>query len=553
MSTCSQRFRKLDRIEPQTHKTSKRNRNDAGGLDHPATPMSPTSQMSDSKDLLNEHLTRPTSAIFNAMAGLHALNLDLASIDDPDVAYISTERSLIQVAQLVADQIISSTRLLRASGTNTYTGLQIDLPSVDWVEYHADTMQLAVSGLFPSSEPCTTDQYANVDKDDCLKLFTPQITIQRMGKAMDMLASALPFWEQLSLNPFSGSKDVFTCAIYPSRTYLRPAVSNFLEMMRAAYQGCNLGTHHIGISEGFISNGLIPVDTTGKDPAGYEQDLHAFCESLGIDLAKNIRGDSGNIIIYLFDPFNTEDFLPSLCAAFLKLFEAYRSALAESNLHASSDLVLQIIPLDFIFSTERLVIPALKDYRQLSLEVYDRCSPSLREGSDQKRFPFMGAPAVRLAKTIPRNIEFKLNSDPSSASLYNDHRIHVAYSWTPGDLWLTASWTDNQGVLQWNAPYWLGIDDANPTQPFILAAKELWEVTKMMLRPLNSTWRVFVVKDGSLTLEEIKGQRPLLRPSALYSLSLLPFPLHICLLTDQSQPGNQSSPRMKRQPLHSQS
>lgn len=476
--------------------------------------MSRPSQPDETIDLLERHLMRPTAALFDAISEPDTLTPEPEYLDNSGVAYVSTERSFIQVAQLVADQIISSTRLLRISSTNSYTGLELERPSSDWKEYHADTMPHGVAGVFPSQQQCTLDSYANLDRGadrpfESFNLFTPHTTIQRMGKPMDMLASALPFWEELSLNPFSGSKHICTCSIFPDRTYLRSAIFNFMEMMRGAYQPCNLGVHNVGISEDLASDGLVVVKTSAQHLGEYLRDLNDFCESFGTELAKHIRGE--NTVVYLFDPFNTEDSLPGLCAAFLKLFEAYRSALTTAN--STNDLVLQVVPLDFVFSPDRLVFPSLRDYRQLALEVYDRCSP--KEAGDQGCLPYIGAPAVRLAKIIPRKIDFRLSADSSSAPLYHDRCIHVAYSWTPGEIWLTASWTDNQGVLQWNAPYWLGIDDVNPTQPFYLAAKEMWEVTKMMLNPLNSSWRVFIVKDEPLTLEEMEGQCPSLFFSTL--------------------------------------
>ena len=76
--------------------------------------------------------------------------------------------------------------------------------------------------------------------------------------------------------------------------------------------------------------------------------------------------------------------------------------------------------------------------------------------------------------------------------------------------WLTASWTDNYGYLQWNAAYYLGdeasvSDEQWPT--FEEVAKAVWDLTIDIAQLTSTPYRVFIVKRGFLAQDELAGWR----------------------------------------------
>ncbi len=220
-----------------------------------------------------------------------------------------------------------------------------------------------------------------------------------------------------------------------------------------------------------------------------------------------LKAQGGNTVIYMVNPFKNPHALAHICAAFSKLFESYSSALKALHVDKPNDLILQIIPRDFIASATTIVLPSPADYKRLAFEVYDRCGPS--ESVQLDRSGFFCAPSIRLARTMPKRIDLKLSREPSAGLLSSDMCFHMAYSWDLKQHWLTASWTDNQGDLQWNAPYCLGYaeeDDDGPWTVLLAIMKEIWDTTLEMLSPGNSPWRLFIVKDSPMLKRELESK-----------------------------------------------
>lgn len=205
----------------------------------------------------------------------------------------------------------------------------------------------------------------------------------------------------------------------------------------------------------------------------------------------------------MINPYESSAALAHLCRAFLTLFESYLFSLKASSIENPNDLVLQIIPTSFVASPTTLVLPSPADYKRLAFEVYDRCGPSVEIG----RSRFFCAPSIRLARAMPKTINLKLSPEPSAGLLSSDMCFHLAYSWDPMQRWLTASWTDNQGDLQWNAPYFFGVEKSDDPWPALLnIAKEMWDTTLEMLHQQSATWRLFIVKDSAIHKRELESE-----------------------------------------------
>ncbi|KAK4696963.1 hypothetical protein P7C71_g1026, partial [Lecanoromycetidae sp. Uapishka_2] len=332
------------------------------------------------------------------------------------------------------------------------------------------------------------------------KLHTPYTRVQRTGTSIDVNASALRFWEELSLAPSHGSKDVTAFCIYPVNLDIHSNVKTFLEMVGGAYQSCKMGTFVRGSCPVERSQSLptVPSDTTSGS-----QDLLSrmklACDQFGQSLGDQ-RLQHGNTAVY-FANFYGPQHLPTICAGFLKLFEAYNVTVKQKQVDQPNDLLLQIIPSELIYSSDIIAMPSPSDYRRLALEVYDRCGPNC--SNERKRNPqYVSAPAIRLAKAIPKSIDLRLNPDSSGPVLQTDNCLHVAYAWDISDRWLTASWTDNLGILSWNACYCFGEPEEAPWQSFSDVAKEIWETTCDMMRSRNVPWRLFICKDGAAHSKE---------------------------------------------------
>ncbi|MDI1489639.1 MAG: hypothetical protein OHK93_000836 [Ramalina farinacea] len=412
---------------------------------------------------------------------------------------VPDEKLLIQVAQLVIDHAIGRQPLCKdpeLSACNPF--LYYDTTS-NFLEMIRDFMlgalphsciRTLIEFAQPKAEPGNKGQSHNNALPIQL-LNHPYTLIKRIDTSMDILPSALSFWEELGLQPASGSKDVLGVCIAPNLSnskHLWKPIRTFLEMMTDAYQACNLGTHEI---------------LKHKD-GEYDPTLTGGYGRIGSALSQ--LGDSERTLVaYMLN--DGSRMLPEIYAQSLELLKTYRDGRRKLGCWNLSDVVIQVIPQKLVFSSRHLVVPTLDVYKSLAFELYNKCGPVDRESPSP---PYTCAPAVSLSRLLPDKIDFKLDTNPAAATLYDDNRIHVAYCFDPENEWITASWTDNLGTLQWNAAYCNGVNSDDPWEPFKRLAREIVETTLEMLQPQSRAWRIFIAKAGQLLKQEFKAWQSVL-------------------------------------------
>ena len=490
-----------DLMEMREHYSNKRKRDSKESVPQPATPPSPGSSPRENEHGAAISLTTPPPIFFTSAISQAFPTNALQSNESSKALYTSDGQSFIQVAQLVADQVrVDNSCWSNSLRQETTTGSVTQVKSL-----YSESLISAVLEIFPSAKSrqlidLVESGEEESDLSDLIyKLDISAVGIQRTGIMTDISSSAIPFWEEISLGPRSGSKDLHTFCVFPKKEYFVRPAKTFLEMMKGAYQACNLGKHTHEGSQSAYPHGLVPVPTNG---GAITKDIRTS----SIKFAKHLAGlrlCGGNFVIYMLNT-SDEQAIPDLCAAFLDLFQAYQSALEDDDLKNPNDIVLQIVPSSIVFASDKLVIPPPTDYKRLAFQVYDRCGPVGSDGQ-KSRTPYVCAPAICLPKPIPKAIDFKLTSDPSVALLDMGDSLHLAYKWEAGQQWLVASWTNSFGTLQWVAAYWLS-EDEDVQKSISQAAMIMLETTMEMLQARRASYKLFVAKDGSIGDWEVDGK-----------------------------------------------
>ena len=519
----------LEEDYPQIPRKRKRGLSEEQDSNQPATPLS-SAPLIDVWERPNSGRVTVINALLAPNIGGHTdafLKVEAKSGSVSIAEILGSEKTFVQVAQMVADQAISSHSFLQDSTPhvphqvpNRTTELYQDVHHVldDWS-----------SRSGKSNKQCTFKDFVELDEDSAnaihqkaqklphpvrassaaaqliTKFQSSFACVQRSGTSIDIGSSALRFWEELSLAPFHGSKDVKAFCVYPDGLDIEEEVTTFLSMVKVAYQSCKLGAHDIGSDLAARSNGLFTIPMGSGKVRGASSEMNRACENMGLRLGR-LRLEGARTVIYMVNPFEDSEGLPLLCTAFVALFDAYMLAIKDNNIDDPNDLVLQIVPAAFVYSATAIVLRSPSDYRKLAFEVYDRCGPN--ESGAQRRSQYICAPSIRLAKAVPKTIDFRLTPDNPALSLQNDSCLHIAYTWTQGEDWLTASWSDNLGILSWNACYCMGRGRDEQWQSFAEIAKEIWETTLEMLQPRNGPWRLLLCKAGSVPKHELDGKNP---------------------------------------------
>ncbi|KEF51567.1 uncharacterized protein A1O9_12484 [Exophiala aquamarina CBS 119918] len=405
-----------------------------------------------------------------------------------EIPGISTQKFL-QVAHILVDQV-SQTCLVRHTG---------DPPGHEPIPDDHSYVHADLSGMNTSASSSSLHQLVNLRVDNnqsrpqgrILKLFSPQIHVRRAEQPLTASTSILGFWDVLNLQPEHGAKDVTAFCIHPNAQTVADGCSNFMQRMKDAYSACALGNHHPGSIAGLTNDdGLLAWAT--NEP--HQANLRSICKRLGdaLSAASDLKG---MIVVYMTSQSDRMTDYLETCYAFYTLFETFaQSSTDKKNV---VDIALQIIPLDFVADGQTLIIPPQSDYIKLALEVYNRLPPPHPEAA-----PGTCGSAVSVA-VAETSVHFRLNTEVSSPLFKHGRLLHVSYSISDDDRWITAAWTDECGKLALTMSYCTQIWRSSPRRQRRDIFKEIWEVSHDLIGKEQGAWRLCVAKTDSYDSDEL--------------------------------------------------
>jgi mediator of RNA polymerase II transcription subunit 13 len=460
---------------------------------------------------------------------------------EPDIqSNTLSDLERIATAQILADQAVSGTlRLPKAAGSETsftssaiFTTREL-MSSVARAaksclrEVNSCTMRsyMEIQGIPAMNQGLRLPPRPNVNprgqnsvdaarSNNPFPIPPPQLEVRRSDTKLSVLPAAITFWEILGLGPSKGPKDVSAICVYPNFEGVAANAESFLDQMRSIYECSRLGSHDRLVTKD-LANGLMPftVESPQQSKLHHLSALKDVAARLSRILSSAIAEEK-NFVVYFVYPTDNSALLVHICSAFQHLFNLYRKALSERRATISNELVLQLVPLDFISSSTSLAIPLPSEYFRLAMEVYDRCIDFVSSSSTA---------AIMLEQPLPKSIDFKLNSTPSASLLQENTCLHIAYAQSIDDRWITATWTDNRGTQQMTASYCLGRKNEPISMPFSDVAHEIWETTLDYISNKKIHWRIMIARVGVMDPTEIDFWTGLAstESDALVSLTLI--------------------------------
>jgi mediator of RNA polymerase II transcription subunit 13 len=362
--------------------------------------------------------------------------------------------------------------------------------------------------------------------EDVFMVPPPHIRLQRGDNVLEMLAPALYFWETFSLAPISGGKNVISFCFYPGSSAMMEGADLLLERVSSSYEAGRFGVHVRGSIDGIVENGLIGVDIPPNEPKNYENGMKALygaIESFGSVLAHGVADEGMNCVIYVVNPFSHPAALVDICTSFVRMQRVYEASIATLPEAKPNHLALQIVPASFVAHKLGGVMRVGVVHR-LAVEVYTRCIPT-DPGIDYAEAKRAASPPIQLARPIPEKIEFRLTTEPSPALLKENQLLHIAYSQSLDERWVSVAWSDNTGSVQKTAIINLGRRNCGVLRAFDEVLTEIWDTTVELIKYPAVRWRLAITKVCATTMpqDEIDKWKSLVktheRVSATYLLS----------------------------------
>ncbi|GAB1194947.1 hypothetical protein APSETT444_004199 [Aspergillus pseudonomiae] len=422
----------------------------------------------------------------------------------------------IQIAQLFVDQITQSSLDHKLDGGFCLSDLEAKAYSVQsfleeegvlgsierldlnsWISLQDNERASPAPNGTVARQP---SQRKETGKGSITKLSPPHLRVRRGKEYLEALPPAISFWETFGLEPADGPKDISAYCIHPQ--IAADAANVFLERLGLLYASCNLGKHVRGCRSSAFEWGLCPWDVGPLDTAQFlpaMQSLKVICEELGTALLKGSPSND-SLVIYIINPFAHASALVDICSAFWCLFQKYITDTGKQQARQLNEVVLQIIPISFIMSTGSVVVPPQTQYLNLALEIYSRCPPKALQSSLVNC-----APPVLLAEPLPRTISFRLASEKTSP-LQEGKCLHIAYSKSQDQRWISVAWSDNSGALQRTISYNLRYRNASAVRSISDVRSEIWVATKDIVDRIQARWKVFVVSTEPVDQDEVDGK-----------------------------------------------
>ena len=480
---------------------------------------------------------------------------EISKLDLVYIAQVVSEQASSKVPQILSP--IDKLALSFADSTATTSSLQIlveeaiahILPNID----ECDLTNLALlkepprqmsfnAGKAPQARPPQREGSMHIGPD-YFPIPPAYVRVQRGADTWEMLPPALSFWSALGLGPASGHKDVRHICVVPRNEDLAGMAKEFLDQLGDAYESRKLGSFADAVDfseelddlpnfeDGLV---LIGVEDEVLSTSAAMKAYAAACEELGRGLAKVGHLDPDrSLVIYMVNPFEHNRTDQYLCACFWMLYKAYRDHAPKGQRSVQrSDLVLQILHVSIIASSDGLTVLDAQQMGAIATETHDRCPPSpkaamLDMGSS---LPILAAPAVELASVPPKRVGFQLSADPPGDLLHEGSLLHLAYAISEDGLWLTVCWIDNTSRYQMTSSACLR------GKSFYDVAKDVWEKTLDILAAREVTWRVFIVSNEEVDASVQTCWRALVATKSRKQV------LHVTLLSVQAEPELQLTP-----------
>lgn len=479
---------------------------------------------------------------------------------------ISNDDELMMVAQILTDQAVSGSLKIALPDSVSASGLSTDLQRdiVDGTRNSLRTLQAVLPPSLQTATVCQLRQLLEIQdvpllaapsrmqprpaggpeqRPSLVQIPPPHLELRRQESRLSVLPSAVRFWETLGLGPSQGSKNVHAVCVFPGLDGVADFAGTLLDRLHNAYESLKLGSFERMPSSANMQNGLVSYEVDKTNNAPISSPGSQFRSPLIEDMAKlavaifNSTAVSKNFVIYfIYTPDNPRTIVDA-CAAFKRLFDIYKRALADRKKPAQNELVLQLVSLDYVATSTSLVVLQPFEYTRLCLETYDRCT--MFGGP-------MPSPAIILEQPITRGIDFQIRNPPSSNILQENASMHIAYAQSVDERWITAAWSDNRGCKQMTASYCLGRRGKPLSRGFTDVAHEIWNTTFDLISIWKVHWRIIVTKVGPMDPQEVSDWITLAQTETKGAVALT-------LLAVDTNPSLQLIPAVSKVPIAAQS
>ncbi|KAA1465922.1 hypothetical protein DENSPDRAFT_862140 [Dentipellis sp. KUC8613] len=317
-------------------------------------------------------------------------------------------------------------------------------------------------------------------------LESPMISVGKSDSIVQVLPTAIRFWEKLGLVPRAGKKDVIAFVLFEDLDEARQIlVERWLKFVSTVYTANNLGSHTPGRSSSCTRDGLVPLKFDS-----FRKTLAPFVNSLPAVKA--------HYVFYIATPAA----LISLTSTSLRqVFSAVKRA---QKTYAAAQILFQFLPAHLVYSTQ---YPPVNGCQLLYLScVYDRILRPVDRVMSRRFFEhgeriraFFQEPAFTIARPAHTKVHM-INEAPARTLDVVDRYmlLHVGYRISSCGRWIFAACIDQRGEAH-DLGVWLSSSESPETH----LVQQLWTFAVNFAKKASVEWRIAFAKLGSMGPTEL--------------------------------------------------
>ncbi|EGO27140.1 hypothetical protein SERLADRAFT_434909 [Serpula lacrymans var. lacrymans S7.9] len=375
-----------------------------------------------------------------------------------------------------------------------------------------------------------TEHTSQLEETVLQKLEPPMFSICKSDSVIQVLPSAIRFWEKLGLGPLGGKKDIIAFVLFDEEgPEKQNQAEGWLNSISVMYTAKQLGTHVPGSCTGCPKDGIMPLRFDS-----FRKSLASFVASLPTS--------QSSLVFYIVTP----DTAMSLASPLLRqVFSAVKRA---QKTYSEAQILFQFVPERLIRSVgsstnQDMDIEALcySVYRRVPQPVDRYMSRRFSENGERIRNYFQEQPFT-LARPLCNRVSFTLQSPARTLDVVDRHTLlHIGYQTSACGKWLIAACVDQRGEAH-DLGVWLIQGD---WEAFVV--EQVWKFAVQFARKANIEWRLIFTKLGSMSENELNAWSSHLA-TVVPACSELP-PFYVSLFSvDQGMPWTFISPKSSVNP-----
>ncbi|KAG5352297.1 hypothetical protein C0989_002899 [Termitomyces sp. Mn162] len=339
------------------------------------------------------------------------------------------------------------------------------------------------------------EQKAEEGKGKLKMLEAPMITIGKGDAVIQILPTALRFWQKLGLGPKGGAKNGTVYMLFEDDGEQRmQQVEAWLESVATNYEARHFGTLIPGENSACMRDGVLPL----RFDSSFRKTLASLITSLPA---------SQFTILFIVIPMS----IMTLASPTLR--QIFSAVTKTSKTYSEAQIHFQFVPEQLLHDT--FTNPAFDfSTSDICCSIYDRIlvpvdrlmSRSFEHGVRVRKY--FQQPALTLARPIYNKATFVRAAHASLDVMDRDTFLHVGYQVSQCGKWILAACVDQRGEAH-DLGVWLmqtpGESDPEDDLSEMSLVQKVWEFAIQFAKKANVEWRMVFSKLGAIGENELDG------------------------------------------------